>query len=100
MLEIKGTFSTGEAKQAGKNLILNIINSEKNKDTGEYDKTYYQMWLTDKTKNLLGYNVLKRIENQEFCLIEIEGLLKVTKNGNYTNLTIIPQKIVEKRLNR
>lgn len=98
MLEIKGIFLTGKVKKIRDSEVLTIINREKDNMTGEYNKAYYQMWLNDKVKELLGYSILNKInDDNSFALLEIEGYLKVVNNNNYTNLTIIPISINEKR---
>lgn len=93
MLEIKGLFTTGKIKGVGTGEVLTIVNSTKNKD-GNYEKTYYQMWLNEKTLNMLTRDQVNKIyDGNQYLILNIEGYLNVTKNNNFTNLTIIPTNI-------
>ncbi|MFA5397877.1 MAG: hypothetical protein WC346_17840 [Methanogenium sp.] len=89
MLEIKGLFKCTEIKEISGKKVLTLVNSEKDKD-GKFTNTYYQVWVNDKVSNMVNAELKKEITK---ILINIEGYLKVSKNGNYTNLTIYPNKI-------
>lgn len=95
MLEISGRFSCGKIKDLGSTKVLNLSNSDKDKD-GNYVNSYYQMFLNEKAANMFTVDMKKKIANpDDFLIIEIHGYLKVSKNGNYTNLTIIPKEVKE-----
>jgi len=95
MLEIKGRFSCGKIKDVGNSKILNLSNSDKD-NNGNYINTYYQMFLNEKSANMFTVDMKKKIANpDEFLIVEIHGYLKVSKNGDYTNLTIIPIEVKE-----
>lgn len=95
MLEIKGRFSCGKVKDLNGTKVLTLSNSDKDRD-GNYYNSYYQMFLTEKAADLFTNEMKRKIGSaDEYLIINISGYLKVSKNGNYTNLTIYPKSIEE-----
>lgn len=94
MLKINGIFSTGNLKATtnGKK-YLNLSNVDKDQ-YGNKTYTNYTLWINDKVSDLFTNEIKRKLKNGN-ALIVIDGYLKVQKNDNYTNLTIIPTNIKE-----
>lgn len=94
MLRINGIFSTGTEKETqGGTKYLSLCNTDKDQQ-GNINKSYYTMWLNDKAYDLIEPHIIEKLSDRG-ALVVIDGFLKVNKNGQYTNLTIIPKEIKE-----
>lgn len=94
MLKVSGIFSTGEIKKTNNGTkYLKMCNQDKD-NQGNISKNYYTLWLTDKASNIFD-NALKKKIADNGALINLEGFLLVSRNNNYTNMTIFPSKVSE-----
>jgi hypothetical protein len=96
MIKIEGLFKCVDIKSINGNKVLNLSNSEKDKN-GKFNNTYYQVWLSDKVSNMVDNELKHKMANK--AMINVEGWLKVLKKDKYTNLTIYPSKITEYKKN-
>lgn len=92
MIKIEGMFKCIEIKEINGNKVLNLSNSDKDKD-GKFNNTYYQIWLSEKVSNMVNDQLKRKMANKS--MIDVKGWLKVLKKDKYTNLTIYPTEISE-----
>lgn len=92
MLHVNGIFSSGKIKETRTgNKYLSLMHTDKDKD-GNKSSSFYTMWLNEKCSKLVDNNTKKQMKDSS-VLLKIDGYLKVSKNGDFINLTIIPMKV-------
>jgi hypothetical protein len=93
VIKVSGVFKFISLKDYNGKKNITVTNSNKDKE-GNYVPVYYNIWVSDKNKNLFSADIKKQMaEGSEHLFLDIEGSLVIKKDGQYTNCLLYPTEV-------